>query len=119
MQTKASCRSGGRDSMEMDKPAEFVGGHFFHSIRGSGRALHRSTYEQWRCSVIVREGQASGFLFRIHIVKSRFIVIRKQKCGCQFRMREYLDSELISLTVNPEDAPWPGYRGGKQASRLP
>ena len=28
MQTKASCRSGGRDSMEMDKPAEFAGGHF-------------------------------------------------------------------------------------------
>ena len=121
MQTKASCHSGGRDSMEMDKPAEFVGGHFFHSIRGSGRALHRITYEQWRCSVIVIEGQASGFHFRIHIVKSRFIVIRKQKqkCGCQFRIREYLDSELISLTVNPEDALWPGYRGGKQASQLP
>lgn len=93
----------------------------FRSICRSERALHRSTCEQWRCSVIVREGQASGFLFRIHIVKSRFIVIRKQKqkCGCQFRIREYLDSELISLTVNPEDALWPGYTGTKQASRLP
>ena len=29
--------------------------------------------------MIVREGQASAFLFRIHIVKSRFIVTRKLK----------------------------------------
>lgn len=70
----------------------------FHSIRRSGRALHRSTCEQWRCSVIVREGQASGFLFRIHIVKSRFIVIRKKKMWLSVQ-----DKGILGFRANQPD----------------
>lgn len=75
--------------------------------------------EQWRCSVIVREGQASGFFSRRFTSLSPGLLLSEKKCGCQFRIREYLDSELISLTVDLEDAPWLGYRGTEQVAGCP